>query len=58
MYFFRLFTDARKLKILKANHNKLHTLPPTVQNCIIEELQLEHNDIRGLSPELFLQASR
>lgn len=54
----RLFTDARKLKVLKANHNELNELPPSVQNSIIEELHLEHNEIRSLSPELFIQASR
>ncbi|XP_070202182.1 PH domain leucine-rich repeat-containing protein phosphatase 2-like isoform X2 [Littorina saxatilis] len=54
----KLFTDARKLKILKANHNQLNALPPSVQNCIIEELHLEHNEIRTLSSELFIQANR
>ncbi|KAK3086917.1 hypothetical protein FSP39_025370 [Pinctada imbricata] len=44
----RLFSDAQKLTILKANHNHLTALPTEVNHCILEELHLQHNQLSVL----------
>ncbi|XP_012938360.1 uncharacterized protein LOC101860377 [Aplysia californica] len=54
----RLFTDARKLKIVKANHNRLTSLPEKIHTDTLEELHLQHNLLRHLSVELFVKAHR
>ncbi|CAL1542510.1 unnamed protein product [Lymnaea stagnalis] len=52
----RLFTDAKKLKIVKANHNRITDLPDKTGSEMLEELHLQHNQIRHLSTELFIKA--
>ncbi|XP_041375510.1 PH domain leucine-rich repeat-containing protein phosphatase 2-like [Gigantopelta aegis] len=54
----RIMTDSRKLKILRADHNRLKVLPSDIHHCIIEELHLEHNEISDLPPELFIKATK
>lgn len=54
----RLFTDAKKLKIVKANHNRITDLPDKTGSEMLEELHLQHNQIRHLSTELFIKAHR
>lgn len=57
-YVFRLFTDTRRLKIMKANNNHLASLPDKIRTDALEELHLQHNLIRHLSVELFIKAHR
>ncbi|BFZ13214.1 hypothetical protein BsWGS_16253 [Bradybaena similaris] len=54
----RLFTDTRRLKIMKANNNHLASLPDKIRTDALEELHLQHNLIRHLSVELFIKAHR
>ncbi|GFR82039.1 PH domain leucine-rich repeat-containing protein phosphatase 1 [Elysia marginata] len=54
----KLFTDGRRLKVIKANHNRLTSLPEKICTDTLEELHLQHNMIRHLSSELFLKAAR
>ncbi|KAK0051379.1 PH domain leucine-rich repeat-containing protein phosphatase 2 [Biomphalaria pfeifferi] len=54
----RLLTDAKRLKVLKANHNRLTELPEKIRSDTLEELHLQHNYIRHLSTELFIKAHR
>ncbi|XP_071092127.1 PH domain leucine-rich repeat-containing protein phosphatase 2-like [Haliotis cracherodii] len=54
----RMLTDARKLKILRVNHNQLKLLPTDIKHCLIEELHLERNLLTQLPPELFIRANK
>ncbi|KAH9504902.1 PH domain leucine-rich repeat-containing protein phosphatase 2 [Bulinus truncatus] len=54
----QLFTDAKRLKIVRANHNRLTELPDKIRSDTLEELHLQHNQIRHLSTELFIKAHR
>lgn len=56
--YFRLFCDARKLKVLNLSHNKISEVPSDLQNCVLEELHLEHNCLTLLPGHLMLQASK
>ncbi|XP_052062683.1 PH domain leucine-rich repeat-containing protein phosphatase 2-like isoform X1 [Mytilus californianus] len=54
----RLFVEAQKLKVLRANHNQIHTFPEDIGKTVIEELNLEHNKIESIPAELFIKASK
>ncbi|XP_059164436.1 uncharacterized protein LOC131947287 isoform X2 [Physella acuta] len=54
----RLFTDATKLKNVRANHNHLTQLPDKIRSDTLEELHLQHNGIKHLSTQLFIMAHR
>lgn len=56
--FLRLFCDARKLKVLNLSHNKISEVPSDLQNCVLEDLHLEHNCLTLLPGHLMLQASK
>ena len=48
----RLFVDAKKLKSLRANHNRLLSLPAEVESVGVEELHVQHNLITRLPNDL------
>ncbi|VDI24410.1 PH domain and leucine-rich repeat-containing protein phosphatase [Mytilus galloprovincialis] len=54
----RLFVEAQKLKVLRANHNQISTFPEDIGKTVIEELNLEHNKIESIPAELFIKASK
>lgn len=57
-FIFRLFVEAQKLKVLKANHNLITYFPEDIGKTVIEELNLEHNRLEAIPSELFMKASK
>ena len=56
----RLLSDARKLKSLRVDHNRLVVLPPVDQECnlALEEVLLQHNLLTALPPNFLVKANK
>ena len=54
----RLFVDAKKLKSLRADHNKLLSLPAEVDSVGLEELHVQHNLITRLPNDLLRKLNK
>ena len=50
--------DAKKLKSLRVNHNRLVALPAEVESLALEELQLQHNLLTRLPSELLRRLNK
>lgn len=53
-----IFTTAKKLQDLRANHNLLKELPSSVGNVVLEMLQLQHNNLCSLPPTFLTNANK
>ena len=56
--YYSLFLDAKKLKSLRVNHNKLICLPSEVDTLALEECNIHHNLINRLPSEFLMRANK
>ncbi len=54
----RLLQDAKKLKSLRVNHNRLESLPPHVDSNFVEEMYFQHNVLTRLPADLLAKSNK